>query len=170
MITNARNNVEYLDSLYEISNEAFMNIIAFCEQNDRSNTVVMLSAGAFAESLFLAVNLIDDYSTADRLLQHLADQKYTIENFMAFAENVKEEDPNVESTIEDLQRIKMIYEGIQPAKGELSVRPMEVTGEDLPKKLVIGSTTEEDKPGLSRVEFEELKAAVIELRKKIVQG
>ena len=39
MIEKAQNNVEFLDSLYNISNEAFMNILAFCEQNERSNTV-----------------------------------------------------------------------------------------------------------------------------------
>ncbi|MCK4992559.1 MAG: hypothetical protein KAS29_18805, partial [Bacteroidales bacterium] len=68
MIEKARSNVEYLDSLHSISNDAFMNILAYCERNERSNTVVMLSAGAFTESLFLAVNLIDDYEEADYTL------------------------------------------------------------------------------------------------------
>lgn len=104
MIEKAKNNVEYLDSLYNISNEAFMNILSFCERNERSNTVVMLSAGAFTESLFLAVNLIDEYEKADYLLQHLADQKYTIENFMTFAGSVNSNDPNVEATIQDLKK------------------------------------------------------------------
>ena len=99
MIEKARNNVEYLDSLYIISNEAFMNILSYCERNERPNTVVMLSAGAFTESLFLAVNMIKDYASAGQLLQHLADQKYTIDNFMMFARNINSSDPGVESTI-----------------------------------------------------------------------
>ena len=121
MIENAKSNVEYLDSLYIISNEAFMNILSFCERNERSNTVVMLSAGAFTESLFLAVNLIDDYEEADFLLQHLADQKYTIENFMTFASSVKTDDPNVAATIQDLKKIHQIYEGIDPGSGQVSI-------------------------------------------------
>ena len=81
MIEKARENVKFLDSLYNISNDAFINILHFCEKNERSNTVVYISAGAFIESLYLAVNMIDDYGTAQHLLQHLADQKYTINNF-----------------------------------------------------------------------------------------
>jgi len=170
MIENAKTNVEYLDSLYNISNEAFMNILEFCERNERSNTVVMLSAGAFTESLFLAVNLIDDYEEADYLLQHLADQKYTIDNFMTFAENVKGNDPNVAATIQDLKKIHAIYEGIDPGSGEVSIKTEEDTDEHAPKKLVIGEGGSQSQPSLSRDEFEELKTAVVELRNKIIEG
>jgi len=170
MIEKARNNVEYLDSLYNISNEAFMNILAYCERNDRSNTIVMLSAGAFSESLFLAVNLIDDYGTADRMLQHLADQKYTIDNFMTFAESVVEDDPNVASTIEDLKKIKDIYDGIDPGSGQVSVSGTGDPGDDQPKKLVIGGSGDNSQPSLTKEEFESLKAAVVELRNKIING
>jgi hypothetical protein len=170
MIEKARRNVEYLDSLYTISNDAFMNILAYCERNERSNTVVMLSAGAFAESLFLAVNLIDEYEKADYTLQHLADQKFTIDNFMTFAENVKTDDPNVASTINDLKRIKTLYDNITPGTGAVSIKKPDATSEDQPKKLVIGGGSSESQPSLSMEEFEELKAAVVELRTRIVEG
>lgn len=170
MIENARNNVEYMDSLYNISNEAFMNILAFCERNERSNTVVMLSAGAFAESLFLAVNLIDDYEQADYLLQHLADQKFTIDNFISFAESVKGDDPNVVSTIEDLKLIHDIYEGIDPGTGAVTIKTEGSKDNRQPKKLVIGGSGSHSQPGLTPEEFDNLKKAIIELRTKIIEG
>lgn len=170
MIEKARSNVEYLDSLYSISNDAFMNILAYCERNERSNTVVMLSAGAFIESLFLAVNLIDDYDEADHTLQHLADQKFTIDNFMTFAENVKTDDPNVVATINDLKRIKALYDNINPGSGAISITKPDEAEDDQPKKLIIGGGGSESQPRLTLEEFEELKAAVIELRTKIVEG
>jgi len=168
MIERARNNVDYLDSLYSISNDAFMNILAYCERNERSNTVVMLSAGAFTESLFLAVNLIDDYNDSEYTVQHLADQKFTIDNFMTFAENVKTDDPNVASTIDDLKRIKALYDNINPGSGTISIKKPDAE-EDQPKKLVIGGGSSQSQPSLTLEEFEELKAAVIELRIKIVK-
>jgi hypothetical protein len=168
MVESARKNVEYLDSLYNISNEAFMNVISFCEQNERSNTVVMLSAGAFTESLFLAVNLIDDYSTADNMLQHLADQKYTIHNFLAFAESVGEDDPNVVSTIEDLAEISAIYEGIDPGAGTVTVSQSEDDKAGQPKKLVIGASNSASQPSLTKEEFESLREAIIKLRTKMI--
>lgn len=169
MITKAKENVEYLDSLYVISNDAFMNILSFCEINERSNTVVMLSAGAFTESLFLAVNMIDDYGTAGQLLQHLAEQKYTIDNFMMFAQSVDSDDPGVKSTIRDLEKIHAIYNRIEPAKGEVSVRSSEGS-ENQPKKLVIGGSPDSSPPSLSEEDFESLKIAVTELRTRIVEA
>lgn len=170
MIEDARENVEYLDSLYRISNEAFMNVLAFCELNDRSNTVVMMSAGAFVESLYLAVNLIDDYEKASQLLRHLADQKYTFDNFMTFAESVRGDDDHVASTIDDLQEIREIYKGIRPVTGHLTVTAEPEGGEGVPKKLVIGGGQSSSGNALTREEFESLKSAVITLRSKIVEG
>jgi uncharacterized protein YfcZ (UPF0381/DUF406 family) len=170
MIDKARENVEFLDSLYNISNDAFINIIGYCEKNGRSNTVVMISAGAFVESLFFAVSMIDDYSTADLLLQHLADQKYTIDNFMMFAKSVESDDPVVKSTISDLEQIKSIYDGITTGTGGVTIKPASDSDSKQPKKLVIGGADKASQPSISEDEFNALKAAVIELRNNIVGG
>jgi hypothetical protein len=170
MLEKARNNVEYLDSLYIISNDAFMNILSYCEINERSNSVVMLSAGAFTESLYLAVNMMEDYGTADRLLQHLADQKYTIDNFMMFARSVDSDDPGVKSTIEELEKIQSIYHEIKPGTGEVTVRSSTPSGENPSRKLVISVAGNSSQPSLSEAEFDSLKAAVIELRTRMVQA
>ena len=164
LIENARNNVEYLDSLFNISNEAFINMLFFCERNDRPNTVIMLSAGAFIESLFLTVNLVGDNGQADYILQHLADQKYALDNLMMFAESMKDEDPNVAAVIEDMKPIKEIYDGITVVAGTTTVET-EKAAADQPKKLVIGGGS---KPTLSKKEFENLKKTTVELRNKLV--
>ncbi len=168
MIEKVRNNVEYLDSLYSISNEAFINVLSFCERNEKPNTVVMLTAGAFIESLYLAVHMVDDYGTADMLLQHLADQKYTIDNFMLFAHGLKSDDPNILSTLKDLEKIKTIYDGIKPGTGGVTVKSSDDSDEKQPKKLVIGGTGKASQPSLTEEEFKSLKAAVIETRNKAV--
>jgi len=168
MIEKVRNNVEFLDSLYNISNEAFINVLSFCQRNEQPNTVVMLSAGAFVESLYLAVHMVDDYATADMLLQHLADQKYTIDNFMLFANGLESGDPEVVSTLKDLEKIKTIYDGIKPGTGGVTVKTADDSDEKQPKKLVIGGTGKTSQPSLTEEEFESLKAAVIEMRNKAV--
>jgi len=170
MIQKARDNVEFLDSLYNISNDAFMNILSFCDRNDRMNTVVMISAGALTESLFFAVNMIDDYRTADYLLQHLADQKYTIDNFMMFAGGLESDDPMVESTISDLNMIKDIYDGIKAGTGGVTIKAANDSDSKQPKKLVIGGADSASQPSLTEEEFAALKEAVIELRNNIVNG
>ncbi len=164
LIENARTNVEYLDSLFNISNEAFINMLFFCERNDRPNTVIMLSAGAFIESLFLAINLAGDNGQTDYILQHLADQKYALDNLMMFAESIKDQDPNVAAVIEDMKPIKEIYDDITVVAGATTVET-EKTADDQPKKLVIGGGS---KPTLSKKEFEKLKKTTVELRNKLV--
>lgn len=169
MIENARNNLDYLDSLYNISNEAFINILSFCEKNERSNTIVMLTAGAFTESLYLAVNMVDDYKTADQILQHLAEQKYTISNFMMFATSLQSDDPGVISVLKDMEKIKNIYDGIEPGSGAVSISTSTDPDEKPMKKLTIGGTGAESQPHISEAEFENLKAVIIELRNNIVR-
>lgn len=168
MIEKVRNNVDYLDSLYNISNEAFINVLSFCERNEKPNTIVMLSAGAFIESLYLAVHMVEDYETADMLLQHLADQKYTIDNFMLFAHGIQSDDPNVVATLKDLEQIHTIYDGIKPGTGGVTVKTADDSDETQPKKLVIGGTGKASQPSLTEEEFVALKAAVIETRNKAV--
>jgi hypothetical protein len=164
LIEKARNNVEYLDSLFNISNEAFINMLFFCERNNRPNTVIMLSAGAFVESLFLAVNLAGDSDQTDYIMQHLADQKYALDNLMTFAESMKDQDPNVAAVIEDLRPIREIYDAVTIVPGTTTVETEKVA-DDQPKKLVIGGGS---KPTLSKKEFERLKKTTVELRNKLV--
>lgn len=168
MIEKARDNVNYLDSLYDISNDAFINILRFCEKDQRSNTVVLLTAGAITESLYLAVHMVDDYGTADLLLQQLSDQKYTVDNFMLFASSLKSDDPEVISVLNDLATIKEIFDGIEPGTGGVTIKPAADQDEKQPKKLVIGGSGSKSQPHLSEEEFMALKQAVIELRNNAV--
>jgi hypothetical protein len=158
MIENARNNVEYLDSLYNISNEAFVNMLFFCEKNNRPNTIILLSAGAFVESMHLAINLVDDFDRADQIIQHLAEQKYALDNLMLFAESLRDEDANVAALVEEMQPIKSIYDQIEIEAGSTTVQ------KDESNRLVIGGGS---KPSLSREEFEALKEATSGLRSQI---
>jgi ABC-type uncharacterized transport system ATPase subunit len=124
----------------------------------------MLSAGAFIESLFLAVNLAGDNGQTDYILQHLADQKYALDNLMMFAESMRDQDPNVAAVMEDMKPIKEFYDDITVVGGTTTVETVKVS-DDQPKKLVIGGGS---KPTLSKKEFEKLKKSTLELRNKLV--
>ena len=170
LIQKAKNNVEYLDSLFGISNEAFINMLFFCERNNRPNTIIMLSSGAFIESLYLAVNLVDDYENAGYILQHLADQKYAIDNLMVFGESLSSSDPNITAVMEELRPLKEIYDGLETGGGEVSVKSGNQTGsEQVPKKLVIGGG-ESKSPTLSSEDFKNLKEETIRIRTNMVNG
>ncbi|MFC2112019.1 hypothetical protein ACFLTA_02020 [Bacteroidota bacterium] len=169
LIEKARNNVEYLDSLFTISNEAFINMLFFCERNNRPNTIILLSAGAFIESLYLGLSMIDDYESAGYILTHIAEQKYAIDNLTVFAESLSEEDGNIASMLEQMRPIKQIYDGVATGGGGVTIKTQDEASEDQPKKLVIGGG-DSSPPTLSPEQFAKLKEETILLRTILVEG
>ena len=160
LITRAKANVQDLDTLYSISNEAFINMIMICEESNRSNTMILITAGAFIESLYLSTSLVGSSAEAEYLVQHLADQKYSIDNLLTFAENLSD-DPNVAGILADLKPLEEIYKGMEQSPGKTRVKK-EGAG-----KLVIGGGSQ---PMLSQEEFEDLRRIVSELRQNIISG
>ena len=158
MIENARNNVEYLDSLFNISNQAFVNMLFFCEKNNRPNTIILLSAGAFIESMYLAINLVEDFDHAGHIIQHLAEQKYALDNLMLIAESMQDEEASIAEVVEDLKSIKSIFDQIEIQGGSTTVM------KDGANKLVIGGGS---RLTLSGEEYEALRDATFKLRNQI---
>jgi hypothetical protein len=160
MIDRAKENVRNIDSLISISNEAFINMLIYCEKNNRPGTVIMISTGAFVESLYLAINMIEKYDTTNYLILHVAEQKYVIENLMASAENLPE-DPDVLKTIEILKPILDIYERFEITDGGMTVK------KENSNKLIIGGGK---KILLSEQEFTRLKEAASLVRNNIISN
>ncbi len=160
LIERAKNNINYIDSLFNISNEAFINMIFFCEKNDRPGTIIQISTGAFIESLYLAANMIEVYDAKNYMVQHLADQKYAIDNLMTFAAS-ESADPNVKDAIELLKPLVVIFDKIQGASGSTTVKK-EAAG-----KLVVGGKT---KTELSESDFNRLRETVSKIRNDIISN
>jgi len=160
LIERAKNNINYIDSLFNISNEAFINMIFFCEKNDRPGSVILITTGAFIESLYIAANMIEVYDAENYMVQHLADQKYAIDNLMAFAEN-EADVPNVNDAIELLKPLVVIFDQIQDAIGSTTVKK-EGSG-----KLVVRGKS---KTNLSESDFIRLKETVSKIRNDIISN
>jgi hypothetical protein len=158
LINRAKKNVNFIDSLFILSNEAFINMLYFCEKNNRSNTIMMISAGAYVESLYLAINMIEHYDAADYLVQHLAEQKYALDNLMAFAESL-DDDTNVLATIQQLKPLSDIYNRLETAGGATTVK------KESENKLVIGGGK---KIMISEEDFKQLKEIALQIRHNIV--
>jgi hypothetical protein len=117
LINRTKENVHSTDSLFSISSEAFMNLLFFCEKNDRAATVIMISAGAFVESLYLAINIVDKDDTSNYIVRYVAEQKYAIDNLIAFAESLPE-DLNLSEVIQQLKPVLDIYNRLEFTGGK----------------------------------------------------
>lgn len=169
LIQNARDNVESLDSLFDISNQAFINMLTFCERDGYQDYIMLLSAGAFVESLFLTINLVDDYDDAGYLITHIAEQKFAIENLQKAAESMAGADENVAAILEEMRPVIEIYGAFASGAGGMSIKTEPESGEGQPKKLVIGGG-ESAQPTLNREQFEMLKSETIKLRSELIEG
>lgn len=158
LIERARNNVNYIDSLFNISNEAFINMIFFCEKNDRPSTIMLISTGAFIESLYLSSAMVDAYSAQESMMQHFADQGYTLDNLMTTTEN-EAADPNVAYALQILKPLKDLYDQFGDSGGTTTIRK-ESSG-----KLVIGGKS---KKMLSEQDFSKLKDKIASIRNNII--
>jgi hypothetical protein len=160
LIERAKNNVNYIDSLFNISNEAFINMIFFCEKNDRPSTIMLISAGAFVESLYLAANMIEVYDTSDNMVRHLADQGYALDNLITSAQS-EAADPNVSYALVLLKPLMNIYEQIDVTGGRITVKKEGVG------KLVVGGRS---KNKLSEQDFIKLKETAATIRNKVISN
>lgn len=160
LIERAKNNVNYIDSLFNISNEAFINMIFYCERNDRPSTIMLISTGAFIESLYLASNMVEGYDTSDNMMRHLADQGYALDNLITSSQS-ESVDPNVAFGLELLQPLMEIYEQIDVTGGRTTIKKEGVG------KLVVGGKS---KNKLSEQDFIKLKETVAMIRNNIISN
>jgi hypothetical protein len=160
LIERAKNNVNYIDSLFNISNEAFINMIFFCEKNDRPSTIMLISTGAFIESLYLSSAMVDAYNARENMMQNLADQGYTLENLMTTSES-DAADPNVAYALQILKPLKDLYDQFGDSGGATTIKK-ESSG-----KLVIGGKS---KKILNEQDFNKLKETITSIRQNITSS
>jgi len=158
LINRAKVNIHDLDSLFDISNEAFFNMVLLCEDSRKYNTLVMITSGVLVESLFLASSHVENSADAESLYQHLADQKYSMDNLLSFANSLSD-DHYVAGVITDLEPLEKFFSKLTISSGNTTIKK-EGAG-----KLVIGGGNQ---PTLSQEEFERLRKIVTDIRNDIV--
>ncbi len=147
------------DSLLRITNDTFYDIVKFLEQNDRKNSMALISVGGWIESLYIVVNLVDEYKENDVTIQLIADQKNVFENLILSLEQ-RQNDRNIKTIIEELKPIKDVYDQLEVIKVEAPVK----TGAQ-ENQIIVGGTT---KIVITKEQFLLLKKTISNVRNKIV--
>ncbi len=148
---------EERDSLIQVTNDTYFDIVKFLEENDRKSSLALISTGGWLESLYIVVNLVGDYKEDSDVIQLIADQKNIFENLILYLEQHKN-DPNINSVIKELQPIKDIYDQLEVVKVERPKTP-ETAG-----KIIVGGTT---KIVISAEQFKKLKETISSVRNKL---
>lgn len=113
-------NVGNMDSLLLISNDAFYNMIEFLEDGGKENVISLISAGAYLESIYIALGSVDEYSEDNDILNQIVDLKYPMDNLRERTSYIKN-DPNIKKTITFLNEVEKIFSEFSSTREDMKV-------------------------------------------------
>jgi hypothetical protein len=155
-----KNNLNNPDSLILISDQYSSKIVDYLLQNNKDKILANITSASYIEGLYIAVNLVGEYSDDNEVVQRIVEQKHSFTNLIKYA-NKYHTDENTKVAIELLNEIYAVFEKF-PEKQE-SESKIERVGDN---KMVLKGGK---KILISENEFNELKAKVIEVRTKIIE-
>ncbi len=160
MLKRFENNLGDLDSLKILSDEALINITNYLVRNDKERVFALISIGGFVESLYLAFQIVDEYSEDNAIIQRICDQKLVLENLMNFSLEFAG-DNNVSEAIELIHPIRAIYNELVAISEETIV-----SKDDKGKLLIQGG----EKIKITKEQYNKLREATFLTRKKIIEN
>jgi hypothetical protein len=158
LIERAQKNMGQRDSLIQISNEVFYNMVEFLESSGQENMVAIISSGAYVEAMYLALGSVDEYNEDDPVIRQISEMKYPVENLMGHAESVTE-DPNVQSILEFIRELDDLFRELETTTTDAVVNEPGVIS------LSGGSV-----PDLTRENFDAMKLKVSLIRANITDN
>ncbi|MEX0981601.1 MAG: hypothetical protein WD577_01125 [Bacteroidales bacterium] len=158
LIDRARNNIGQRDSLVTISNEVFYNMVEFLEESGQENAIAIISSGAYIESLFLALNSVEEFDQDDPIIRQISEMKYPMENLMGHAESASD-DPNVQSILKFIIGLNNLF-------SELESTALNTVVSEPGVILFSGG----DSPDLNQDNFDEMKQMVLLIRENIISN
>lgn len=107
-----KKNIGKNDSLTSISNALYYSAISELEKSDKASVLALVIVGGWIESVNLVTNMIKKFDAADPAIERIAEQKYTLENLLAYVDKYKE-DANVAAVITQLNELKGVYDQLK---------------------------------------------------------
>lgn len=153
-------NIENVDSVYKTINIYYNDVMQELTANNSSNVMFIITTGAYIESFYIVLNLVNEYSENNVLLQKIAKEKYALHNLHKFSKRF-EEDPNITDIIKYQEEVLKIFDSFLVEKG--TKRSFEIS-ESGKIKFTGGP-----KITMNKEQFENLKETVEKIRNEIIQ-
>ena len=101
-------NMENLDSIYHLTNVYYYDIMQELEDNNSNSLMIIISAGTYIESIYLALSLVDKFSNENELIKKIAGQKNAFVSLLNTSKLYKK-DYYIKEVIPYLERIISMY-------------------------------------------------------------
>jgi hypothetical protein len=155
-----QNNISNPDSLKTISDLAFNHLNSYLVENGQEKTFAIISIGGFIEALYLSFGLSEDFSKENVMVQYITDQKYVLDNIIAFSKQFSDKE-DVKDALELLNPIISVFEKIRVVPQETKV-----TKTDEGKLIIKGG----NKLEISETQYRQLQLATLNVRNQIIKN
>lgn len=159
LIDRARDNIGDADSMIDISNEVFYQMVEYLENSGKENTIALVSAGAYIESMHIALETAEGQGEDSEIFKQIAELKYPMQNLLDHAETVSD-DPNVKSILQYIRDLNKTFSELEQEAGVSEVK------HDEPGVITLSGGGEDI---LDEEHFNALKTKVAEIRNYIVK-
>jgi len=152
-------NVENVDSVLKTINTHYYDIMQELNENNSNSVIYILTTGAYIESFYIILNLVNEYSENNVLLQKIANEKYALYNLNRFSKRF-EDDSNITDVIKYQEEILKIFDSFLVEEG--IKRSFEIT-ESGKLKFTGGPRIV-----MNKEQFENLKETIEKIRNEII--
>jgi len=156
-----KDNLSNEDSLVIISDQYSTKIVDYLLQNNKDKMLANITSASYIEGLYIALNLVNDYSDDNTVIKRIVEQKHSFTNLLKYARKYHY-DENTNATIGLLTQIYNVFEKFNVIEESKSTIERDENNRMVlkgGKKIVI-----------SENEYNELKQIVTEVRNKIVEN
>jgi hypothetical protein len=153
-------NIGNPDSLGTISNDLYFTTFDNLESNERGNTLALVMAGGWIESLYMVTSMEPVFKKESPLITRVAEQKYTLENLIDFMKKY-ENDADVTSIIKQLSELQSEFNKIEETKGAATLTVKNG------KKILGGGGS---KIGITAEQYKAIAQKIADIRKSITQN
>ena len=158
MYNRLEKNITNSDSLLDITNNSYYNVVQKLEETGNGKTLALLMTGGWIESIYISVNIIDKFDANNPTIQRIASQKVTFSNLIKNLESYKDQ-PDIADQISKLDKIKSLFDQVQK-------EVVETPASTDTSKVVIG---QKSKYIFTKDLFENFKKEIIDLRTQIIK-
>ncbi len=150
-----------MDSLLKVANNTYYGFIRYLEGAERTETLALIIAGGWLESLYIIINSVDKFEDNPKAVELIADQKLTFETLVDYLKKYKS-DNNVKELLDEMSKITLAFSKIKKKDGKSKKDSSVSSG-----KIVVGGSK---KFFLKKEQFIELKTEISNLRNKLTQN
>lgn len=116
MLARIEKNIDNTDSLSAITDDLYFSSFEILEEGKQGQTLALVVAGGWIESVYLAVNMVDKYQSNNPVIQRIADQKYTLENLIEFLKKHESQSEDVKQVREDMENLMASFNLLKEEK------------------------------------------------------